>query len=96
MLKKKTLTIKTHEVLVIRRPKKEVRGWCDRCAAGVELLTADEASRLTGKSLREIFRHIELGQLHFQECPAGGISICRTSLLPDQPCQYRDQLEAGG
>ncbi|HMV49855.1 MAG TPA: hypothetical protein PLD20_33905 [Blastocatellia bacterium] len=91
MSKRKIVTIETHEVWVIRRPKSEARGWCDRCATEVELLTADEASRLTGQSLREIFRRIELDQLHFHECPAGGISICRISLLPDQPCQYRDR-----
>lgn len=80
MPKKKTITIETHEVLVIRRPKKEARGWCEQCAAEVELLTADEASRLTGRSLREIFRRIELAQFHFWESSAGGILLCRASL----------------
>ncbi|HQR36444.1 MAG TPA: hypothetical protein PLK30_27210 [Blastocatellia bacterium] len=82
---KMTITTETHEVWVYRRPKKQVRGWCETCSAEVELLTADEAARLTGGSLRGIFRQIELDQLHFQEAPTGEISICLPSLLAGQP-----------
>ena len=52
MSKRKIVTIETHEVWVIRRPKSEARGWCDRCATEVELLTADEASRLLSQVKR--------------------------------------------
>ena len=84
MSKKKTITIETHEVLVIRRPKKQASGWCDKCAAIVELLTADQAAQMKGVSVRVIFRQIELDQFHFWESEAGGILLCLPSVLATQ------------
>lgn len=95
-IKQKKITIETREVWVIRRPKTEARGangWCVLCAAEVEFLTADEASRLTGESVREIFRRIELSQLHFLESPAGGILICLPSLMADCFCRQCSNSE---
>ena len=85
-IKQKKITIETHEVWVIRRPKSEARpvnGWCALCSAVVELVTADEASLLAGVSIRELFRRIELSQFHFLESPTGGIWLCLPSLMAD-------------
>jgi hypothetical protein len=85
-IKQKKITIETREIWVIRRQKKAAHGWCVVCGVEVELVTADEASRLTGASVRAIFRQIELSQLHFVESPEGGILICLPSLLADGLC----------
>lgn len=85
-IKRKKITIETREVWIVRRPKTathKTSGWCETCAAEVELVTADEASRLTGQSVRAIFRQIELTQLHFLESPSGGILLCLASLMTD-------------
>lgn len=86
---RKIITTETHEVWVIRRPKKQASGWCEKCEAMVELLTADEAARLTGSSVRAIFRQLELDQFHFRESVAGEISFCLPSVLATQssPCR---------
>ncbi len=81
----KKITIETHEVWVIRRPKNAARGWCSRCRAEVFLLTADETSRLTGESVRAIFRRIELNQIHFLESPSGGVLLCLPSVMAERP-----------
>lgn len=81
----KKITIETHEVWVIRRPKTAAHGWCSCCAAEVSLLTADEASRLMGESVRAIFRRIELNQFHFLESPSGGILLCLPSVMAERP-----------
>ncbi len=86
-IKQKKITIETREVWVIRRPKSvacPVNGWCALCSAVVELVTADEASLLVGVSIRELFRRIELSQLHFLESPTGGILLCLPSLMADR------------
>lgn len=85
-IKRKKITIETREVWIVHRPKTAAHRsseWCVVCAAEVELVTAEAASRLTGQSVREIFRRIELAQLHFLESPTGGVLLCLPSLLAD-------------
>lgn len=85
MTEKKTkIRIETHEVWTIRRPKNVARaasGWCVSCSAEADFLTTEEASQVIRQSLREIFRRIELSQLHFLESTTGGILICLPSLM---------------
>lgn len=89
----KTITTETREVWIIRRPKKQASSWCEKCAAMVELLTADEAARLTGFSVRAIFRQVELDQLHFWESETGGILLCLPSVNVLRPDCKRTQAE---
>lgn len=81
---RKVITTETHEVWVVRRPKTQVSGWCEKCEATVEMVTVDEAARLTGSSLRVIFRQLELDQFHFRESAAGEILFCLPSMLATQ------------
>ena len=53
---------------------------CDRCRQEVTWLTPNEALVLTRQSLREIFRLIEAGRVHFTEDAAGFLLICPISL----------------
>ena len=55
-------------------------GHCDRCRQEVTWLMPNEALVLTRQSLREIFRLIEAGKIHFTEDEAGFLFICPISL----------------
>ena len=57
---------------------------CDSCRQEVTWLTPNEALILTRQSLREIFRLIEAGQIHFTEDEAGFLFICPISLAQAQ------------
>jgi hypothetical protein len=53
---------------------------CDRCRQEVTWLTPNEALMLSRHNLREIFRLIEAGKIHFVEDEAGFLFICPISL----------------
>ena len=57
---------------------------CERCRHEVAWLTPDEALLLSRQSLREIFRLIEAGSIHFCEDEAGFLLICPVSLKQAQ------------
>ena len=58
--------------------------FCDRCRREVTWLTPNEALLLSKHSLREIFRLIEAGKIHFVEDEAGFLFICPNSLAQAQ------------
>ena len=60
------------------------RGWCGPCQAGRHMLTIEYAAYLSGLSLRQFFRHVEGGRLHFVE-PPGGPLVCLESLCALRP-----------
>lgn len=53
---------------------------CDECRQEVTWLTPVEALVVSKRSLRQLFRLIETGQIHFTEDQAGFLLICPTSL----------------
>ena len=53
---------------------------CDECGEEVTWLTPNQVVVLTGLTLREIFRRIELNTIHFSETPTGLLHICPKSL----------------
>ena len=61
-------------------PQAELRiSWCDDCARNVSWLTPDQFVALNGLSLRELFRRIEAGVVHFSESSNGSLLICPDS-----------------
>ena len=67
-----------------RRRRKVSRGWCEPCRASRHMLTVEYAADLAGLSLRQLFRHVEGGRLHFVE-PPGGPRVCLESLCALTP-----------
>jgi hypothetical protein len=67
------------------RPQKAIK--CPRCLAETSLMLPEEASSLSNFSLREIFRRVEAGRVHFVETPEGRLFICATSLFADREAQ---------
>lgn len=86
MKTKKTTLIstETHEELIVRVYRAEqlqqVFGWCDHCAPSVPLLTPEEAASLSGLSVRDVYRLVETGAIHFQEAPDGRMFVCLDSI----------------
>ena len=81
MGKKIEVTVETHELLIIRRPRRAACAWCPACAAEAELVTAEEAAAAAGLSRRTVYRWVEAGRLHFSETPEGWLRVCLKSLL---------------
>ncbi|HEX8267703.1 MAG TPA: hypothetical protein VF596_20050 [Pyrinomonadaceae bacterium] len=81
MRKEKTMiTVETFRRTVARLPRKEIFAFCDGCCRTVSMLAPDEAGRFRQTTMREIFRLIEQGELHFLETANGALLVCRDSL----------------
>jgi hypothetical protein len=72
------VTFETEELVSVK-----VRGgfkaFCDACEQFVEMLPPEAAAVLTGLGEREIFRLMEIGEIHFVE--AERVFVCRDSLM---------------
>lgn len=55
---------------------------CVHCGRQASFVIPAEAARLSGQSLREIYRRIESAEIHFFETPDGALLVCLDSLLP--------------
>jgi len=75
------ITVESHQVMVIRQSKATVKAWCAVCGEPVQMVTAEQAARLNGLSLRAVLRRVEADQLHFTETPEGTLFICLNSLM---------------
>lgn len=81
MRKEKTvITIETSQRILIRKNRRRIFVWCQRCAAEMEMYLPDEAAKLCAISTRTIYRLIESGDLHFTETPDGSMLICGGAL----------------
>jgi len=82
--KKRThITVKSDQVLVIRRPGRNLTAWCTECGSLVNMIAPEEAMAVAGVSSREIYRWVEAGRIHFLETSEGFLLICLDSL----PCR---------
>lgn len=70
----------THEMEILSRPRVREKRFCDGCDRPVRWLVPEEAMLLAKTSLREIFRLIESGEIHFIESKKGFLLVCAESL----------------
>ena len=80
MTSKITIRKETHEINILRQPRLAEKRFCDDCKEEVRWLVPEEAMLLAKTSLREIFRLIESGEIHFLESPEGFLFVCTASL----------------
>jgi hypothetical protein len=73
------VTIETRRRTLVRS-RVRIATTCPICENGTPLLTTEEAAVLSGSSVREIYRRVEAGQIHFSESGDGLLLICRRSL----------------
>ena len=82
-MEKKKITIitsETHEVLVVRKTMdKQIRRWCPLCSLDVDMFTPQGAATMLGTSIREIYRQLEAGKIHFCEEPSMPLLVCGDS-----------------
>lgn len=79
--RKKTITIETLQRTVIRRDFQQTKKvWCEFCETEVEMISPDLAAKIGGVKMREVFRRIEKGELHFIENETDSLLICVNSL----------------
>jgi excisionase family DNA binding protein len=74
------LTVERSRVVVAGPSRIQKIGICPECSAEVRLVTPEEAARLLGVSVREVYRRVEAGSLHFIETREGLLLICASSL----------------
>jgi hypothetical protein len=77
--KTESVTI-THEFLRIRRLPGAITAWCEQCGRETKLMPAEDAAVLMGISAREIYRRLEIGNIHFTELSMGTLLICVHSM----------------
>jgi hypothetical protein len=72
-------TVEAHEVLIIRRSRRKMPAWCNRCTGLTTMVTAEEAAKLRNVRARTIYQWVEAGRVHFTDLPDGGLMICLAS-----------------
>jgi hypothetical protein len=79
--RKKIITIETLQRTVIRQNAPQTQNlWCEFCQAAVEMISPELAAKISGVNVREVYRQIEKGSVHFVETESGSVFICRNSL----------------
>ena len=78
--KRTSVTVATSSLSVIRPMGSSIELWCAICAAIVPMVSPEQAARLTGVTVRAIYRRIEAGDLHFAETANGLLLVCSDSL----------------
>lgn len=81
MKRKAEITFEEQETVILRQSDSYLSDYCPRCQATVRLLAPEILAILVPISEREVFRLIELGQIHFVEtkriyvCPGCVVQI---------------------
>ena len=78
--RQKVITIETHQQTLIRSNGKTLVAWCDACGTETLMLMPEQAATIYGTTMREMFRQIENGELHFMETTKGELFVCSNSL----------------
>jgi hypothetical protein len=75
------VTVDTDEFLVIQEHQRSPLAWCASCASEVRMMRPEAAAAMWGTSVREIYRRIETGGVHFTERSDGLVLVCFNSLI---------------
>ena len=75
------IIVEKHRVLTLRTRRTSALGWCVACATKVQMVTAEDASRIAQVTPRTIYRWAEARQIHFTESQDGLLLICPRSLF---------------
>jgi len=69
---------------VIRPLSEAIELWCKHCGKNLPMVTPETAARLSGATVRELYRRIETRNLHFVETTEGLLFVCTQSLAPQK------------
>lgn len=82
MNKRKRITqysIETERTVVVRR-QAPMHAWCERCHTTVTAARPESAAALKGLTVRELYRRVESGTVHFGELEDGSLLVCLESI----------------
>ena len=82
MKQKTEITFEVEETIILRQSGNRLEAFCPQCQALVEMLTPQLAAAVSKTTIREIFRLIESGGLHFMETDE--IRVCLNSLSAEK------------
>ena len=82
MKQKTEITFEVEEIIILRQSRNRLATFCPQCQASVEMLTPPLAAAVSKTTIREIFRLIESGRLHFMETDE--IRVCLNSLSDEK------------
>ncbi len=84
MKQRAEIKFEIEETIVVRRGERLSREFCPLCGIVANMLTPQFASAVSKKPVREIFRFVEAGRLHFSETSGGLICLnCLTALIAE-------------
>ena len=84
MAKKKTtiITRDTQELVIVRWSHGgTIRAWCQGCVQEVEMISPEDAARVSGATALAVYRRAEAGEIHFLQTEEGPLLICPTLLV---------------
>ncbi|MCA1625545.1 MAG: hypothetical protein LC768_14105 [Acidobacteria bacterium] len=85
MKQRAEITFEIEETIVVRQGEKLSREFCPLCGIVVDMLTPQFATAASKKPVRQIFRLIEAGKVHFSETDGGLICLdCLTASSAEQ------------
>lgn len=93
MKRKIEVAFETTRVIAWRgSSNKIVEIWCDFCAEQVQMVSAEQAALISGISLRQLVKQVEVDELHYRETEDGLLLICLPSLSQKESSE--NQLES--
>lgn len=78
--RQKVITIETHQQTLIRLNGKTFVAWCEACGTEALMIKPEQAAVIYNTTMRDMFRQIENGELHFIETTKGELFVCSSSL----------------
>jgi hypothetical protein len=78
--KTREITIETHSVTIIRASSSSPSAHCDHCLKAVSAFAPDQIAKLLQVSLAEIYRRVEIKQIHLTNNGEGVALICGNSI----------------
>jgi hypothetical protein len=89
----KTKTIRLEKVERLVLPNVFQR-FCQNCQLEQVFVSTEQATFLTGLTMRRIFRLVEIGAIHFFETEEGFLFICESSLKKENASLKLSVLDA--
>lgn len=82
--------VEIHEFYVVRTTSGSMPALCEVCSSGDAYMVAPEqAAAVTHVALRNIYRAVETGSVHYREATDGSLVVCLKSLTITRNQQER-------
>lgn len=88
--RKTAKAVEIHEFYVVRTTSGSLPALCEQCSSGDAYMVAPEqAAAVTHLPLRNIYRAVETGSVHYREGADGSLVVCLKSLTITRNQQER-------